>query len=453
MSKFDPYRYYLNKEKIPWTKAFWIIFGISIFTFTSWILGLFWVYHIQLDNPLQKLSWYLVLIWVIGGAFVFVVKYTEQWDESLIDGQNGAYFTSKFHNRETYRLILPEGQTQDINYSNLFISLNHSLKTANATKENDFNMGKKPLSLFFDFIAENSKLKIYVTMSGSKVRGLTDAMTRHCPHVKLERVDDPLKFLKDDFKSKKLNLDHISGFSLSLNQSNLYPVGPTSPNSHPQESIQNLLKYMVFFSANKVIALQYGFLFSDGQPQDKYQKEFDKYMLNLTNQYNSKFDNKNKSVEKLFPESMVKEYNSVYKRLHSTWFMAAIRTICYDKSGTDNQKQMESMFSSFIESSKLPLSINYLTSTRQTYYRFTKENRQPEADEIYNNMVFPPAGAMENWLAPIYDTYYYPQESRLRKGTMLRSIYIRNPMQPWHPKFTWMDTDAIKYYFCLQDNF
>ncbi len=453
MSKFNPYRYYLNKEKISWKKAFWTIVVVLSVAFLFWILGVTWLYQFQFGNMWQKLVWNLVLIWVVGGVYFVLVKYTEQWDESLIDIQNGKYFTSKFHTRETYQLIIPEDQSKPINYSEFFISLSHSLKTVNATKENDFNIGKKPLSLFFDFIAENRKLKIYVTASGSKIRGITDAMTRHCPDIRLERVPDPLKYLKDDFKAGKLDLDNIAGFALTLNQSNMFPFGLIEDAAHEQESIKTLLQGIIDSSANKMITLQYGFLFSDGHPQDKYQKEFDEYMSSLTEQYNAKFENKSKSVKRLFPESKINDYNGVYKRLNSIWFMAAMRTICYDTSGADNQQRMESMFTSFLRNPKSPLDINYLTSTRQTYYKFTKDSRHPEADEIYDNLVFPPEGVLETWIAPMYEKYYYPQESRLRKGTMLRSIYLRNPMQPWHPKFTWMDTNVIKCYFCLQDKF
>jgi hypothetical protein len=458
--KFDPYRYYLNKEKIPWTKPFWIIFGMVTITIILWLLSFFWLYQNFTQNSFLKLFWYICLIWFCGGAFIFVVKYTEQWDESLIDIQNGIYFKSRFHNRATFKLVFPKNdqstnQSEDrkieIDYTAFFNSLNHSLKTANATKENDLNMGKKPLSLFFDFVAENGTLNTYLTVSGSKVRGITDAMTRHCPHIKLEEVEDPIKHLFAEYKSKELNLDNISGFSLGFNQSNLYPVGPAPHQSHKQQSIQNLLKYLKDFSKNKTIILQYGFLFSDGEPQQAYQKEFDQFMLNFTNQYNADFGTGQRSVKKLFPETAVQRYNGIYKRLSSTWFMTAMRTLCYDKSGEDNQKQMERAFNSFIEGTKIPMSINYLTSTKQTYYRYDKTNRQPEADEIFDVYVYPPKGDLETFVAPWYEKLYYPQEGKLRRGTILRSICIRNPMQPWHPKFTWMDTQSVKYYFCLED--
>ena len=453
INNIDPYRQFLNYEKISWTKPLQILLFGCFLVLVVALISFFGLINLYQSSVFVMTTWNKFLFWFLsiylfGGFGMLIVKGTEWWDESLIDIQNGKYFTSAKHLRQTVELILPDNP-QNIDYSSLFVALNSAFRTTNATKENDMNMGKKSLSLFFDFVADNGQIRVYATLATSKIAPLEDAFRRFAPQIQLAKCEvDPVAWLKKDFKSGKLDLDAVSGFGLSLTKSNMYPLGSMIDNDpKPQKSLQDLLKTIKSASQDKIIILQYGFIFTDSWAQKKYQGEFDKYIQNLTNQYNAPINGKPKSVADLFPTSTMTEYNAIYKRLNSIWFMGAIRTLCYNKIN-HSQKTIEDIFRPFAEGSKLPIAINYLTSTNQTYYKFTKLNRQPEADEIYNVYVYPEE-YMENIMAPLYEKYYYPQESKLRRMTIVRSIFVRNPMQPWHTKFTFLDTSSIHNYFSL----
>ena len=450
----DQYRQYLNEEKIPWDKAFWILvifctliflsvilsgIGISMLISSSWFVG--------------KISAWFLLCFLFGGFFVILVKFVEQWDESLIDGQNAIYFTAKQHSRMFLELVDDSESFWQGDYNNFFIFLHHAFKSQNHSKENDLNMGKKPLSICFDFVAMNGKVRIIATISSSKIYSFNEAVNRFFPNIEIIPTIDPTKYLKENIENGQYDINNISGFALGLNQSNLYPPGPIDGVDHHQDPIQNMLNFMKNSTINqpeKTIILQYGFVFGDTGIQKKYNAEFDQYLKEITDTYNPVVKGDDENVADFFPQKEILKYNATYKRLHNIWFMTAMRVLCYDPNSEINQteKRVENMFKGFFDQSKLPLEIVFLTSTRQTYYKYTDKNRQLEPDEIYDNMYYPKPN-LEVFLAPLYEKYYYPQESLLRKGTMLRSICSRNPMSPWHPKYTQLDPQVIKNYFYL----
>jgi hypothetical protein len=446
----DPYRQFLNEEKISWSKFFWVM--VVFLGILLALLGLaFLIVNVTSyeSNPYFKLLHFLLYCFLGGGFWVFLVKYTETWDESLMDIQNTAYFTSKLNNRLTYQLVGFEFSEMVGDYSDFFVFLHHGMKTKNYSKETDMNMGKKGLSIFFDFVATDGQLRIYVTTSLSKSGVFKSAMSQFFPKVLLIECQDPYKGIKQEYKSGELDLEDISGFSLGLTQSNLFVPSPIGDVDKTNDlSIKNLLTYIKSASKGRLIALQYGFIFADSGIQKKYNPQFDVYLKSLTDQYSPAVSkDEEKTVSSYFPKEEVTKYNAIYKRLNNIWFMTAMRVMCYDKN-QHSQKMLERMFKTFFEQSNLPLDIMYLTSTEQTYFKYTKKNRQPEPDEIYDNMYYPEAG-FETVIAPFYDKLYYPKESKLRKGTILRSFLARNPIAPWHPKFMCLDPDVIKHYFYI----
>jgi hypothetical protein len=443
----DPYRQLLNEEKLPWKVAFWVIFIFAFFCLTSFVLAVFGLSNLLQSTSFSfRLIFWLLACFVFGGAFILLVKFTEYWDETLIDNQNEIYFTSQLNTR-SYFEITKVNPNHEVDYAAFFTFLHHASKAQNYSKETDLNKGKKPLSLFFDFVAHNGVLKIYAIVSGSKVLAFQEAVARFFPEAALTRVQDPIKPIKDAYKKGSLDINDISGFAMGLNQTNLLFPGPVDKIDVPQEPIQNLLKNMIHASQNRIIYLQYGFIFGEFGLQNKYQAEFDEYAADLTTRYLASIEKKDAVSKPFYPVNEKKDYNALYKRLHNIWFMTAIRVMAIDKTpGT--YTLLEHMMRSFIGRTNLPLDIVYLTSTKQEYFKYTKKNRQPEPEDIYRNMYYPD-DYLEQIVAPLYNKYYYPKESYLRRGTILRSMYTRNPMSPWHPKFTNLDPEVIKYYFCL----
>lgn len=444
----DPYRQLLNEEKIPWTHAFWVIVWFSFLTFVGLILALFGsIYFYQFSGFTFKLVAFLLGVFVFGGGFLLLVKFTEFWDESLIDIQNTVYFNSDFNKRITFQ-VLNLDPSQEGDYAAFFTLLHHAMRTQNHSKETELNLGKKPLSIFFDYIATNGVLKIYATLSISKALAFQEAIKRYFPKVKVIRCNDPLEPIKKSYKSGSLDIGDVSGFSMGFTQTNLYPVGPIENSAITQQPIQDLLRNMIFASQNnRTICLQYGFVFGEDGAQKKYQSDFDDHLKDMTSLFDPTIKGKEKSASKLFPDREIVGLNVIYERLNSIWIMSAMRVMAIDKTpGT--YTMLERMMKSFIGKSNLPIDIVYLTATRQVYFKYTKDNRQPEPDDVYNNMHYPDP-SLETLIAPYYQKYYYPQESLLRRGTILRSIYNRNPMAPWHPKYTQMDPETMKYYFCL----
>jgi hypothetical protein len=401
-------------------------------------------------NPNNNTLLYcFALIYFVFGSYFAWVKFCEIWARSTVDVQIQKHKSIPENQNITFRLDIPSGFDPSTNdHKRFMLYLYEAFKSKNVTIESMLNQGKQYLELSFDYISHNGHLDVYVTFPRHKEIHVIEAFRRYFKPIALHRCPDPFLLYKSKLNMNPDLKDSSTGFCFSLTGSNVNPPMPLIYIDFISDPVKQLIGSYKENLVNQTIIMQYNFVFDTNIDYQKYNSEFDDHLERVYQRYNTGADGQGKLPHSFFPKEEDVKLNAMFSRLKSNWIGTSIRvlTIPDNVDGEQAGRSVESELRAYFEKSKLPLDINYLTSSNQSYYRYGK--MQPEMQSIYNTYYYGPKIG-EAIIAPWYERIYYPKENKLRREVLIKAIFDRKPNSPISHKFFYLDAESFSRYIYI----
>jgi hypothetical protein len=211
-------------------------------------------------NFVNKLLYYLGVVYVGGGFFFVGIKLWELWDNKFIVLKRGQWKGTPVMRRVFYKVCIPEGFDRNpADMIGLFYDM-RNLVGGTRTKHELYNLGKWYYDWAFDIIVRKGVPEMYMSFPFKRTDYVLKTFKARYPEIKLVQTEDPYARWPKKWEPGKTNLGPYEGFhAFDMGLASTGPHPLCDPAGLPCNALGELLQSFSDFDKNVMFVWQYVF--------------------------------------------------------------------------------------------------------------------------------------------------------------------------------------------------